>query len=367
MRRILRVAKIVVIAILAVFVLSAGALLALRAVRQRANEKTFAITAANGIDEAGYVEIGGIKQWIQIRGQDRNNPVLLCVHGGPGGTWIPVTRLFKTWEKDFTVVLWDERGAGKTLAATGPGIAATMTVERMTRDGIEVAEHLRRRLGVQKIVLLGHSFGSLLGVKMVKLRPDLFFAFVGTGQATDLPRSVALEYKRLMDSAAVAKDRATFRDLAAIGQPPFSTRQQANLYFQCTGRYQASSDSAAMGELQRSLLSPPPGYSLGDDWNRMRGFMVVPPWALYQEILAANLAASGPDFDVPVFLFQGTEDHVTPLALAEEYFNAIKAPRKELVRIEQGGHFSVWSHAERFGAELVRCVLPLCGKGSGGS
>lgn len=359
MRRLLKFAKFALIAVVAILVLGLAAFFTLRTTRQRANEKAFAITTARGIDEAGYVEIGGIKQWIQVRGRDRDNPVLLCVHGGPGGTWIPVTRLFASWEKNFTVVLWDERGAGKTLATTGPGIAPTMTIDRMTQDGLEVAEHLRRRLGKEKIVLLGHSFGSILGVNMVKRRPELFSVFVGTGQAADLPRSLAMEYERLLASAKAARDVRTLRELAAIGQPSFSNLKQAGAFFQCAERYQPQADTVAMVELQRSLLSPPPNYSLSDEWNRLRGFAVVPTWTLYREILSTNLAALGVEFAVPVVLLQGTEDHVTPLALAEEYFQAIRAPRKELVRIEHGGHFAVWSHAGRFGEELARRVRPL--------
>ncbi|MCM2275939.1 MAG: alpha/beta hydrolase [Candidatus Didemnitutus sp.] len=359
MIRLLKIVKFVSIAFVAVIGLGLAVFFSWRALAQRANGKAFAITTAHGIDEAGYVEIGGIKQWLQVRGHDRDNPVLLCVHGGPGGTWIPVTRLFAAWEKDFTVVLWDQRGAGKTLAASGPAIAPTMTIERMAQDGIEVAEHLRRRLGKEKIVLLGHSFGSILGVIMAKQRPDLFSAFVGTGQAADLPRSVAMEYQRLRDAATAANDARTLRELAAIGQPPFSNREQVGVYFQCAERYQPPADSAAMVELQRSLLSPPPRYGIGDEWNRMRGFMVVPTWALYREILATNLMAGGRDFALPVFLFQGTEDRVTPLLLAEEYLNGIEAPRKEFVRFAGGGHFTVWSHAEAFGAELRRRVRPL--------
>lgn len=359
MRRFLKFAKSALIAVVAVFVLALAALFTLRTVRQRANGKTFAISAAKGIDEAGYVEIGGIRQWIQIRGQDRSNPVLLCVHGGPGGTWIPVTRLFAGWEKHFTVVLWDERGAGKTLAATGAGIAPTMTIERMTQDGIEVAEHLRRRLGQEKIALLGHSFGSILGVNMVKRRPDLFSVFVGTGQAADLPRSLAMEYQRLLASAQAAQDARTVRELNAIGQPPFSGLKPAGTFFQCAERYQPPADAVAMTELQRSLLSPPPNYSLSDEWNRLRGFAVVPTWALYREILSTNLATLGAEFAVPVVILQGTDDRVTPLALAEEYFQSIRAPHKELVRIEHGGHFAVWSHARKFGEQLAQRVRPL--------
>ncbi len=364
MRRFLKFAKFALIAVVAVFILIVGVLFTVRTLRQRANERAFALASPPGIVESGYVEIGGIKQWIQIRGRDRNNPVLLCVHGGPGGTWLPVTRLFASWEKDFTVVLWDQRGAGKTLATTGPAIAPTMTIERMTQDGIAVAEHLRRRLGKEKVALLGHSFGSILGVNMVKRRPELFSVFVGTGQASDLPRSLAMEYQRLLDAAKAAQDVRTLRELTAIGQPPFSNLKQTGAFFQCAERYQPAADAAAMVELQRSLLSPPPNYSLGDEWNRMRGFAVVPTWALYREILSTDLAALGAEFPVPVVLIQGTDDRVTPLALTEEYFQTIRAPHKELVRIERGGHFAVWSQAEKFGEELAQRVRPLLAKSS---
>jgi pimeloyl-ACP methyl ester carboxylesterase len=147
------------------------------------NGRNYAITAPNGIDEAAYVEIGGIEQWITIRGQDRNNPVLLFLHGGPGDATNPWGyAAFPTWLKYFTVVQWDQRGAGKTFGRNGAASASTITPDRMVQDGIELVEWLKQKLHKEKIVLVGHSWGSVLGFFMVKARPDLFYAFVGTGQ-----------------------------------------------------------------------------------------------------------------------------------------------------------------------------------------
>lgn len=359
MRFILKLGKILIVVLLAGTIAVVALLLSARTYRQHTGAKAFEIHSSNGIDESGYVRIGGIDQWVQIRGQDRNNPVLLCVHGGPGGTWLPVTRLFLPWEKEFTVVLWDQRGAGKTLKASGPSIALTMSVERMTQDGIELAEHLRTRLGKQKIVLLGHSFGSVLGVRMAKQRPDLFFAYVGTGQVNDLPRSVAAEFARLQDRARVAQDVATLRMLTTIGPPPFKNMQQVGAFFEQSGKYQPASDGAALNELKHSLLAPPPNYSLRDEVNRMRGFVAVPPWSLYAELLGTQLAELGADFKIPVYFIQGGLDTVTPLAHAEEYFNAIDAPHKELAVLADGGHFAVWSRADAFLRELVLRVRPI--------
>ncbi len=366
MRRLLKLAGRIALLGVALVVLAAGVLLSWRAFRQHANAKALAISSADGINESGFVEIGGIRQWIQIRGRHRTNPVLLCVHGGPGGTWIPVTRLFVPWEEDFTVVLWDERGAGKTLASTGPSIAPTMSIERMAQDGIEVAEHLCQRLGQEKIILLGHSFGSILGVRMIQRRPELFHAFVGTGQVGDLPRSTTLEFDRLRREAGAANDAKTLDGLARIGEPPFENLKEAGAYFRLAEKYQPASDTAAMLALQRSLLSPVPGYSLGDELNRIKGFMSVPTWTLYEAILGTRLADAGTEFRIPVFIFQGTLDRVTPLELAEEYLATVRAPQKELVRIDGGGHFAVWSHAEIFRQQLLRLVRPIAERAARG-
>ena len=158
---------------------------ALKFLRAR-NARDYAVTTPNGIDEANYVKIGGLEQWITIRGEDRKNPVLLFLHGGPGDATNPWGYAgFRNWLKYFTVVQWDQRGAGRTFGRNGAAAASTITIERMVQDGVELAELLSKRLQKDKIVLVGHSWGSILGVFMAKARPELFYAFVGTGQVAD--------------------------------------------------------------------------------------------------------------------------------------------------------------------------------------
>ncbi len=156
------------------------------------NAEQFAIRSAKGIDEASFVPVGGMEQWVTIRGQDGANPVLLFLHGGPGDVTSSWTfALFAPWEEHFTVVQWDQRGAGRTLRKSGPAVAPTLTVDRMAQDGIELAEYLRQRLGKDKIILVAHSFGSIIGLKMVRTNPDLFYAYVGTGQVADETKNYA--------------------------------------------------------------------------------------------------------------------------------------------------------------------------------
>jgi hypothetical protein len=155
MRKVLKLVKFIFLSLGVLFLVAVGAILALRAHRQHVIAQAIAIHAPNGIEEGMYVKIGGIDQWIQIRGQDRDNPVLLCLHGGPGGSWLSYTNLFLPWEKEFTLVQWDQRGTGKTLETTRGSIADTLSVARMTQDGIEVSEFLRNHLHKDKIFSSG--------------------------------------------------------------------------------------------------------------------------------------------------------------------------------------------------------------------
>ncbi|MFZ3285889.1 MAG: alpha/beta hydrolase [Telluria sp.] len=362
MRTLLKIGKYLSIFVLAFLALAIVALLSLRTYSQHSNAKAYVIDTPKGINESGYVRIGGIEQWVQIRGQDRDNPVLLVLHGGPGGTLRHVTKLFIPWEKDFTIVQWDQRGAGKTLTSTGASIAETMSVDRMTKDGIEVAEHLRARLHKDKITILGHSWGSILGINMAKRRPDLFYAFVGTGQVANMPRSMGMNYANLLAQAQAAKDQETTRALSEIGPPPFENRHELEVFFGSIDRYPPASDRVAMDAIKSTLMSPPPGYSLRDVFDGFRGFMVVPSVRIYNEMLGTQLASLGPDFEIPVFFIHGTEDNLTQVSLAKEYFETIKAPHKEMVLLEGGGHFAFLSLSDRFLKDLVARVRPYATK-----
>ncbi|HVS23625.1 MAG TPA: alpha/beta hydrolase, partial [Gammaproteobacteria bacterium] len=181
------------------------------------------VDASKGIAEAGYVRIGGIDQWIQIRGLDRSNPVLLWLNGGPGFSQIPQSYSYRGWEEQFTLVMWDPRGQDRTFARSGTSVKDTMTLEQFASDGIEVADYLRKRLSKDRIALLGHSFGSMVGVRMVQERPDLFSVYVGTGQVTSLAKQVEFAYPRLIERARKMGNRQAEDQLLQAGPPPYSS------------------------------------------------------------------------------------------------------------------------------------------------
>jgi len=321
------------------------------------NAKTYAITTPNGIDEASYVEIGGIEQWITIRGEDRNNPVLLFLHGGPGDATNPWGyAAFRSWLKYFTVVQWDQRGAGRTFGRNGATSASTITPDRMVQDGIELSELLKKRLHKDKIVLVGHSWGSVLGFFMVKSRPDLFYAFVGTGQvAAEASRSSAVAYAAIVERASREGNSQALAELKEIGPPPFKDGKGFGVKHKWANMFERA-DIFLASTLGFALDAP--GYSIGDinDWfdgQNVSGDRLFP----YLDDL--NRKLSGGQLAVPVFVIQGAEDYTAPTSLAKTYVDSLHAPRKAFVTIEGAGHFAVFTKQDDFLRELRARVLPL--------
>ena len=201
-------------------VLTVAGALAYRAVCQHRTARSLVIRTPNGIAESRYVRIGGMDQWIQIRGEDRANPVLLFLHGS-GMSMIPFTPVFRSWEQYFTVVQWDRRGVGQTLSRNGRAGSDQWTFDLMASDGIEIAEYLCRHLGQDKVIVLGHSQGTIVGLAMARQRPDLFRAYVGTGQIVDLARNEPVSYQLAVARAQASGRRKAARELARLGAPPY--------------------------------------------------------------------------------------------------------------------------------------------------
>jgi pimeloyl-ACP methyl ester carboxylesterase len=183
-----------------------------------------------GIERMEKVRIGGIDQWVSIRGTDKRNPVLLLIHGGPGYISIPMSWWFaRGWEEYFTVVQWDQRGAGKTYLLNDPAaIGPTLNLQRMVADTEEMIRWIRQDSGKDKIFVLGHSWGSYLGFEMAKLHPDWLYAYIGVGQLTDGPESERRGWAFALDAARRAGNSEAVRQLESIA-PYFAPDHPAPL------------------------------------------------------------------------------------------------------------------------------------------
>jgi pimeloyl-ACP methyl ester carboxylesterase len=319
------------------------------------------LTSSDGLHKQGFVRIGGIDQWIDIRGDDAANPVLLVLHGGPGSTWDPLVGIFHPWEKYFTLVQWDQRGAGRTYARNGPGSAA-ISLDQMVQDGIEVTEYVRRQLGKRKVILLGHSWGTLLGVQMVEAGPNLFCAFIGTGQVVNTQRAEALDFAEVLRRARLANDVNAAEELETIGAPPYDDVRKLAKERQLESKFAATSEQKFNSiDYVRSLY--PPDFTDKDMADRNAGFFAS-NYALYGQkmdgpLLSVNLFSTAVDFRLPMFFIQGALDDVTPTSLVTEYVRSMRAPRKALKVIPNAGHLAVIAVPDVFLQELQHVLVPI--------
>ena len=329
-----------------------------RKMRQRQVARALTVSTPNGIVEERFVRIGGIEQWIQIRGEDRTNPVLLIVHGGPGWPNATFTLPLRSWEKHFTVVQWDQRGVSKTLGRNSKAGSGDMTFERRISDAIEVTEFLCHHLRKDKVILLAESMGTLVGVPLVKRRPELFYAYVGTDQYVDMPRNEALKYQMTLERVRAAGNAKGVAALEKIGPDP----SRWDLRAWNVNMAWAFKTNLPTPSLDRKLLFPlalfSPIYSLRDLYHLFVGFQFSTA-QLFEEIMAYDARRLGTRFEVPFFIFQGETDVVTLTALAEEYFAEVETPTKGLALIKDAGHFAAFTQPEQFLTELLSWVRPL--------
>ena len=320
--------------------------------RQR-NARDYAITTPNGVQQDRFVTLGGIQQWISIRGEDRNNPVILLVHGGPGdATSLYGWALLRSWFKRYTVVQWDQRGAGRTYGRNGPS-TPDVTIARIVEDGIELSDSLRRALRTNKITVLGHSFGSIIGLEMVRARPEIFAAFVGTGQVgAPSDTMIAVAYRDVLATAKRRGEGVAVRELMAIGPPPWHDGRAYGVEHKWTNLLEHND---AFLNASISFMLTAPGATLqdiNDDFagEGFSGDKLVPH---LREIDPTLFHAT---FSVPIFVIQGAEDLTAPPSLARAFVAAIHAPKKEFALVPDAGHFALFTRPDTFLDLLVTRV-----------
>lgn len=315
-------------------------------------------TSHAAIKEAGFIEIGGIEQWVQIQGDDEHNPILLWLNGGPGASTIPDMPAFASWEKHFTMVMWDQRGEGKTFEKYGRSRAGTMTISRMSLDGIELAEYLKTRIPGAKIVLLGHSWGSILGIHMIRQRPDLFAAYVGTGQVTSLPRQFEAAYPLLLERAKSLGNVEAQQELLSVGPPSASNGRGYGVVNKWGERLEPSPPP-----LPTNARNVPSSTALPQQQDTRPGYLAegrqFSADVLGKYMPIVNLPALGTDFEVPIFFFQGKQDLITTTSIVRKYYDKITAPEKAFVTFPAGGHDVVFRVKYGFLEALINKVKPV--------
>ncbi len=307
---------------------------------------------APGISRQEKIILGGIKQTIFIRGRDRANPVLLFLHGGPGLPEMPFSHANAELERDFIVVHWDQRGAGKSFR---PGIPlASMNADEFANETVALTRHLCRTLGKRKVYLVGFSWGTLVGVLAVDRAPELYHAYISISQLVSVPRSEQLLHFAGLTLAERTGRMEVARQLRAIGPPPYRTRHDERLENKLTKDLQAHLPLAMTRWRYLQLGLQSPYYSLADDVRLLRGLQFSGV-NLEHDIYTYDLAREVPEIAVPVVFLLGRYDTVLSAPLAAQYFRSLRTPRgKRLVWFEHSDHILHLEECAQFRAELLR-------------
>jgi pimeloyl-ACP methyl ester carboxylesterase len=325
----------------------------LRPSRRARNRRALAIDTPRGIREEGFVALGGLEQFVTIRGQDRDNPVVLVVHGGPGSPYIPFNPWLGPWEETLTVVQWDQRGAGQTFIRSGQQADPALSLDRLAEDGIELAEHIHRRLPGRPVVLLGSSIGSATGALMASRRPDLFSGYVAANVFTSTSR--AESFRLTHEHAVRSRNRRALAKLEAIGPNVVAwTPEQAE-----TVSKLAIGASTGAPDMVLDLMLPAlmysPDYSMADLRAIQRG-MRLSLHALHDDIAAFDMEALLSHFPLPFIALHGARDVVNPLPCAEALVRRAGATSAELVVVPDAGHLVEFASVSRVASHLRRAA-----------
>lgn len=327
------------------------------------------IVTPDGIQDNFIVELGGVRQAVSVRGADRRNPILLFVHGGPGSVEMPMAWAFqRPWEDFFTVVQWDQRGAGKSFPLTDPGIVApTLRLERYRDDAIELIEVLRRRYGQRKLFVMGHSWGSAVGLAVAAERPDLLHAYIGMGQVIDWRENERTGMAWTIDQARRRGNEAAVREIEGLRPYPDGgpfTIDKADAWRKWAIGYGslAAYRSDANFYLRAPRLSPEYTAADREAWDKGSLFTVTTLWPRLADVSFANLHR----LEVPVVMFLGRHDHTTDSGLAAAWMQRLEAPGKATIWFEHSAHLPMIEEPGHVLKALLDNVRPLVAEGGNG-
>ncbi len=308
------------------------------------------------------IELGGLKQWIFIRGENRNNPVLLFLHGGPGEPAMGMSssrRFDKELTNHFTVVHWDQRGAGKSYY---PDISPdSMTLDRLVEDCSELIDYLRHKLDKQKVFIVGHSGGTLIGIRAAYRYPGKIHAYVGVAQIVNDYEQHKISYDFILEQAEKSGNRKKQLAIESIGPPPYDSPERCfkkdGHIIQYGGFMHDFSIRRMFGFPLNYLTSPE--YSISEGFRTIRGKgLHFTQNAMWEELSSIDFMKEIQSFEVPIFFFVGKYDMITPAILVENFYNALDARMgKALVVFENSAHFLMVEENEKYEDYLINTVL----------
>lgn len=320
------------------------------------------IVAPNGVQESYAVPVGGVQQWVYVRGQDKRNPIILFVHGGPASPMAPLAWAFqRPLEEYFTLVQYDQRASGKTYATNDTtGLGPTIWVEQYVQDAIALAELIRKKYDKQKVILVGHSWGTIVSMHAALKRPDLFYAYVGVGQVINSQDNERLSFEYALREATKQKNDEALRELRSIAPYPGNqpiTRERIIIARKWPQYYGGLSAYRASSGYYFNAPQLSPAYTPAEVAAIDKGSLFTLS-RLLPEFLRVDFKPVK-SFPIPVFMLMGRHDYTTPSEPTAAWLAQVKAPLKKGVWFENSSHLLPLEEPGKLLLTLVNEVRPL--------
>ena len=315
------------------------------------------------ISEIITINLGGLDQYLIIRGADKTKPVMLFLHGGPGSPEAAFMKHFnKDIENDYVMVYWEQRGAGKSYSKNIP--TESMTLEQIISDTRELSEYLKKRFEQEKIFLMGHSWGSFLGMLTAYKHPELYYAYFGIGQVADQYKAEKISFEWVKQQAELKNDRSAISALSKLTFPDSSGTVNEWIDFLMVERRFVSKfgggvtrEIKGMWPLVKIVLNSPE-YTFREKLNFMNSSMFCLE-NLWMEVINTNLFNHIDSMQIPVYVFNGIHDYQTPYAVAKDFFDQLEAPAKEFFTFENSAHSPCMEEVDKFNSIVKEIVYGL--------
>jgi pimeloyl-ACP methyl ester carboxylesterase len=306
-----------------------------------------------GITDLFAMDLGGYQQWVMIRGKSRNNPILLFLHGGPGTSNIGVaTDTQKLLEKNFVVVNWDQLGAGLSYRKDIPKEA--LTIEKMVEYTNELIQFLLKKFQKKKLYLVGHSWGSIIGILTAQKYPDSIEKYIGVSQMVVGKLNEKYAYEYCLRRAISENNRKAIKQLQKIGVPPYSDWMKGlQIRSTWSNKFGGAVKKGSLSGIYIRKMLCSKEYRISDIYRFVTGTMFSLNH-MWPQVMELDLYKLIEDIKVPVYFFLGKEDYLAPSFLAEEYANTLKSDSMEIVWFKDSAHLCNIEEEEKFAIEVYK-------------
>jgi pimeloyl-ACP methyl ester carboxylesterase len=312
------------------------------------------------IHQLETVVLGNCKQYISTHTDNAENPLLLMLHGGPGTAQIGFIRHFtQPLEKEFILVNWDQRGAGKSYKYKPD--ASTMTIEQFVSDAIELIKLLLKTHNKEKIYLVGHSWGTVLGLELTRRIPELIYAYVAVSQVVNMEIGEQISYQFTLDKATEQQNEKAITDLKRIGAPPYRTFKDNLKQREWLDFFGGSTHSIKIKTVMQKASSLKE-YNIWDWLYRFTKGVYFSVEHLEKELLGVKFDEKIKEINVPTWFFIGDSDYQVPFVLAEKYFTQLAVNQKVKVGFSECGHMIPFEKPVEFCEEIVKIKNVIEGK-----